>query len=102
MIAVIVVAVLVLLIVLTITNRITGKTYVAKVLLAFDYFACVLWTRDFDLSISGRCGLYWRQGAPPLFWYLLHQLLNAIQKDHCELALQGDLARAHAVIKLVS
>lgn len=79
--------------VLTITNRIGGGTYVGKVLLAFDYFVSVLWDRDFDISISSQCALYWKKGNPPAFWYLLHRGLNAIQKDHCELALAGDLAR---------
>jgi hypothetical protein len=37
-----------------------------------------------------------------VFWYLLHRLLNALQKDHCELAIEGDLARARAVIKLLA
>jgi hypothetical protein len=100
--AVIWLAIFAALVILTITNRIGRATYVAKVLLAFDYFMCVLWTRDQGLSISGRCGLYWRHGNPPVFWYLLHRLLNALQKDHCELAIEGDLARAQAVVRLLA
>lgn len=95
-------AILVILIVLVITNRITGKTYVGKTLLAFDYFVSVLWSRDFDITISSQCGLYWRKGNPPAFWYALHVVLNTLQKDHCEQALLGDLARAQAAIKLLS
>lgn len=87
--------------VLVLTNRIAGKTLVGKVLLAFDLFVNVLWDRDFDISISSTCGLYWRHD-PPLFWYLLHEMLNGLQKDHCELAMVGDLARAQAAIKLLS
>lgn len=94
--------VFVILIVLVITNRIAGKTYVAKALLAFDYFVSVLWSRDFDLTISSRCGLYWKSGHEPLFWYLLYRALNALQPCHCELAMAGDLARAQAAIKLLS
>lgn len=87
---------------LVITNRIAGQTYVAKVLYAFDLFACALITRENGLSISAQCGLYWRRGNPPLFWHLLHLVLNAIQKDHCELAIRNDLARAQAAVKLLS
>jgi hypothetical protein len=87
--------------ILVITNRIGGGTYVAKALLALDFFVCVLWTRDFDLTISSRCGLYWRHD-PPLFWFMLHEILNGLQKDHCESAIASDLARAQAAIKLLS
>lgn len=94
------IAVFAILCVLVITNRIAGGTYVAKALYAFDVFCCALITRDFDISISARCGLYWRHD-PPLFWYVLHEFLNALQKDHCELAVQHDLARAQAAIRLL-
>lgn len=93
--------ILAVLIVLVITNRIAGKTYIGKVLLAFDYFVSVLWSRDFDITISSRCGLYWRKG-PPVFWYLLHRLLNSLQKDHCELSMAHDIARAQTAIRELS
>ncbi|MDB6104026.1 MAG: hypothetical protein JWO52_4025 [Gammaproteobacteria bacterium] len=99
MIALLVFAVLAILV---ITNRIAGKTYVAKALYAFDVFCCALITRENALSISAQCGLYWRHGNPPVFWSLLHRLLNAVQKDHCELAVKNDLARAQAAIRLLS
>lgn len=89
------------LVVLVITNRIAGKTYVAKALLALDIFVCALMVRDFDLTISATCGLRWR-GNPSFGWHALHELLNALQKGHCELAIVGDLARAQTVIKLLS
>lgn len=95
-------AILVVLIVLVITNRIAGATYVGKTLLALDYFVSVLWSRDFDITISSQCGLYWRKGNPPAFWHLLHVVLNALQKNHCEDALKGDLTRAQSAIKLLS
>jgi hypothetical protein len=94
--------VFVALVILVITNRIAGRTYVGKALLAFDYFASVLWSRDFDLTISSQCGLYWRRGSPPLFWSLLHRALDVLQPGHCELAMTADLARAQAAIKLLS
>lgn len=90
------------LVALVITNRIAGKTIVGKAFLAFDYFISVLWSRDFDITISSQCGRYWRRGNPPLFWSLLHRLLNVLQPGHCELAMAGDLARAQAAIKLLS
>lgn len=88
------------LVVLVITNRIAGKTYVGKALLSFDYFVSVLWSRDFDITISSQCGLYWRKG-PPLFWRLLHHVLNGLQPGHCEAAMAGDRARAMAALKLL-
>lgn len=94
--------VFVVLAILVITNRIAGTTYVSKVLLAFDYFVSVLWNRDFDITISSQCGLYWRKGNPPAFWHALHVCLNTLQAGHCEQALLGDLARAQAAIKLLS
>src|SRR5579862_2930615 len=83
-------AIFVILVALVITNRIAGKTYVGKTLLAFDYFVSVLWSRDFDITISSQCGLYYRKGNPPAFWALLHRMLNGLQKGHCESALAGD------------
>lgn len=94
-------ALFLVLVFLVITNRIAGQTYVAKALLALDLFACALLTREFDLTISATCGLKWR-GNPSFGWHALHELLNALQKDHCELALIGDLARAQTVVKLLS
>jgi hypothetical protein len=92
----------VVLVVLVILNRIGQKTYVAKVLLALDYLVSCLWDRNFDLTISSQCGLYWRTGHAPWFWWTLHELLDALQKNHCELAIIGDLTRAQATIKLLS
>lgn len=94
--------VFVVLCVLVITNRIGGGTYVGKVLLASDLFVSVLWDRDFDITISSQCALYWRSGNPPAFWYALHVALNTAQKNHCEDALIGDLTRAQAAIKLLT
>lgn len=93
-------AVFAVLAILVLTNRIAGKTYVGKALLAFDYFVSVLWSRNFDITISSQCGLYWRKG-PPLFWRLLHHALNALQPGHCEAAMAGDRARALAALKLL-
>ncbi len=88
--------------VLVITNRIAGKTYVARVLYAFDVFCCALMTQENGVSISAECGLYWRRGNPPVFWSLLHRMLKMLQKDHCELAIASDLERAQAAVKALS
>lgn len=90
----------IVLVALVITNRIAGKTFVGKTLLAFDYFVSVLWSRDFDITISSQCGKYWK-GDPPVFWHALHVVLNALQKDHCEIAMASDVARAKAAIQLL-
>lgn len=94
-------AVFVILAILVITNRIAGKTIVGKLLLGFDLFVNVLWDRDFGITISSTCGLYWRRGNPPAFWYALHKVLNTLQPGHCESAVLSDLARARAAIKLL-
>lgn len=94
--------ILTVLFILVITNRIAGQTYVGKVLLAFDYFVSVLWSRDFDITISSQCGLYWKKGNPPVFWYLLHRALNGVQPHHCEDAVIGDRARIERARKLLS
>lgn len=99
MIALIVFVVLALLV---LTNRIAGGAYVGKILLAFDYFVSVLWSRDFDVTISSQCGLYFKRGNPPLFWALLHRMLNCLQQDHCELAMESDLKRAQGAIRELS
>lgn len=88
--------------VLVLTNRIAGGTYVGKAMLAFDYFVSVLWSRDFDITISAQCALYWMKGNSPLFWALLHRVLNGLQQDHCELARESDLKRAQAAIRELS
>lgn len=92
----------ILLVFLVITNRISGKTYIGKVLLAFDYFVSVLWSRDFNITISSQCALYWMKGNPPLFWRWLHRLLNGLQQDHCERARESDLRRAQIAIRELS
>lgn len=89
------------LVVLVITNRIAGKTYVGKILLAFDYFVSVLWSRDFNITISSQCGLYWKKGNPPAFWYVLHKALNGMQPNHCEDAMKDDLIRAQEAIAIL-
>lgn len=92
--------VFVILVVLVITNRLASKIYVAKALLFLDIFACALVTRNPDMTLSARCALYCRHD-PPLFWYLLGKSLEALQRGHLELAIQGDIARAQEAIAIL-
>ena len=87
--------------VLCITNRIGGTNYVHKVMLYTDIFVCALVTRNPDMTLSARCGLYCRHD-PPAFWYLLGKVLEALQKGHLEMSIAADLARAQAAVKMLS
>lgn len=96
-----VLCVLVTLAVLCITNRIADTNYVHKVMLYIDIFACALLTRNPDMTLSARCGLYCRHD-PPLFWLILGKLLEALQRGHLEMAIKADLDRAQTAVKLLS
>jgi len=77
--------------------------YVFKVLLFFDIFVCALIFRDPDVTISSETGLAMRKPNPPWWAKALSGLLNHIQTNHCELAIQGDIARAQtALVRLGS
>ena len=90
----------VILVALVITNRLSGKTYVAKVLLFLDIFFCALITRNPDMTLSARCALYCKHD-PPLFWYLLGKTLEALQRGHLEMAIAADIARAQQAIAIL-
>lgn len=100
-------ALLAVLIALVILNRISDKTYVHKVLVYLDVFVCALITRDPAITLSSYAGLScrWRASMPnspgrepiptaPLGWRILYRVLNTLQRNHCELAIRADLARA--------
>lgn len=89
-----------ILIVLCVTNRINEKTYLHKVMLYIDIFFCALLTRNPDMTLSARCGLYCRHN-PPFFWFLLGQLLEVLQKGHLEMAITADRVRAQEALKLL-
>lgn len=101
MIAFILLCVFIALAVLCITNRIGGTTYIHSVMLYIDIFACALLTRNPDMTLSARCGLYCRHD-PPAFWYLLGKTLEALQKGHLEMSIKADLDRAQAAVKMLS
>jgi hypothetical protein len=74
------------------------KDYVYKVLLFLDLFVCALVFRDPDVTISSETGLAMNRAKPPLWAKLLNGFLNAIQKGHCQMAIQADIVRAQTAI----
>ena len=77
------------------------KTYPYKILHAIDVFACTLLFRDSDVTISAMTGLAMRKANPPWWARALNAFLNAIQRGHCEMAIQADIERAQAAIRLL-
>jgi hypothetical protein len=76
-----------------------GKNYLYKVLLFLDIFVCALVFRDPDVTISAETGLAMQRAKPPLWAKLLNGFLNSIQTNHCQLAINDDVARAQTAIK---
>lgn len=75
-----------------------SKTWVYKVLLAFDLFVCAcIWRMD-DVTISAEIGLAMQRANPPLWAKLLNGFLDRIRKGHCAAAVLDDVARAQAAI----
>lgn len=65
----------------------------AKVLLFLDDFICAIVWRNTGISISSMTSLAFHKPIPPRWAVWLHAILNTIQKDHCELAVENDAAR---------
>lgn len=81
------------------------KTYSFTLAIAADVLtASILWNRR-DVTVSSLCGLQLRRIANQEggIWILvqLGRLLNKIQANHCELAIQGDLAEARETIQFL-
>lgn len=89
------------LVVLVITNRIAGQTYVAKVLLYLDIFIGSLLARDPDITISSYCGMALRNPNGNRFLRGLGRALNTLQHGHCETAIAGDIKRAQLALTLM-
>lgn len=78
-----------------------GKTTFARyVALAFDMFWNVLSGGRVGVTISSRAGVAATQGKK--WGILLSWFLDKLEKDHCTLAIQGDIDRAKAVIAELS
>lgn len=99
--AFLVLCVFVTLAVLCITNRIADTNYVHKCLLYVDMFFCALLTRNPDMTLSARCGLYCQRDAP-FAWFILGKLLEALQRGHLEMSIAADRLRAQEALKLLS
>jgi hypothetical protein len=56
-----------------------------------------LW-RTYDITISSMCGLELRNPYPAAWARWLGGLLNALQRNHCEKAIHGDMERARKAI----
>lgn len=59
--------------------------------------AAAVW-RQYDITISSHCGLALRNPSGNRLLRGLGRLLNTIQRNHCELAIQGDMERAKEAI----
>ena len=75
------------------------NTWVFKVLVGFDLFVCACVWRADDVTISSEIGLAMQRQHPPWWARALNAMLNKIQKGHCQLAIQCDIARAEAALK---
>ena len=76
-------------------------TYVFKVALALDVFVCALVFRDSAVTISSKTGLELRRAYPHRWARVLGSVLNFVERDHCELAIECDTARARAALVLL-
>ena len=63
-------------------------------------FAGFIW-REPGVTISSLCGLEMRKPRPRLWARVLNAMLNAIEKNHCELAIICDRERAQAALALL-
>jgi hypothetical protein len=75
-----------------------GGIYGYKLLIALDLFLCVLGWRDEDVTMSSEAGLEMRRPSPKWWARALYWLLDHVQKGHCEMAIQADIARARRAI----
>jgi hypothetical protein len=78
-----------------------NNTYTLVIARAIDIFACTLIWRRYDLTISSMCGLQLRLSKPALWARLLGGMLNALQTNHCELAIAADSQRAETTLQML-
>ncbi len=74
------------------------RGYAYKVLLYLDILGCSVIWRDPDVTISSETGLAMRKPNPPRWAKVLNAVLNRIQPNHCQLAIQDDIDRAKRAI----
>ena len=86
------------LVVLVIVGILSGvNTFTRYLAIAFDAFWNVVTGGSLDMTISARTYIKVTTGSGGI-WKLLYKTLNALQANHCELAVQGDADRAKAVL----
>ena len=73
-----------------------GNTWTRFVALAFDFFWNVITGGQIGVTISSRSYIASQEGKG--WGKTLSYGLGRLEKDHCELAVQGDIDRAKAVI----
>lgn len=80
----------------------SSKSYIRVIALAVDImFAGWIW-RQYDITISAECGLALRKETPPIWAIVLGRwILNKLETNHCELAIEGDRLRAKEVLQLL-
>ena len=76
-----------------------NNSFLMVVLRGIDILAATWIWRDYDITISSLTGLELRKPKPRKWAVVLGWILNHIQKNHCELAIISDLARALTTVK---
>jgi hypothetical protein len=85
----------------TITGIFSGGNHWTKfIALAFDFFWNVMFGGQIGVTISARAYIAKQQGKQ--WGEILVCGLSRLNPNHCELAVQGDIDRAKAVIKTLS
>ncbi|CAB4124162.1 hypothetical protein UFOVP49_38 [uncultured Caudovirales phage] len=87
----------ILILTLVVIGLFTGQTtFTRYVSLGFDVFCNVLTGGKLGVTISARAGVAEIEGE--LWGKVLSRLLNLLEPNHCQLAIQGDIDRARAII----
>ena len=69
--------------------------YGITALRALDIFISTLIFRDYGITISSWCGVEIQKAKPKKVAIVLNKFLNFLQLNHCELAIEADIRRAH-------
>ena len=78
-----------------------NNAWAIVILRALDVFwACVVW-RDYDITISSYTGLELRKPQPKLWARWLGWVLDHIQANHCNLAIQADTERCRDALVIL-
>lgn len=69
----------------------TLKGYIYRVLIGLDQFSNSILNGAPDETISSRCG----RNKDKWYWNWLYRLLDWLQNNHCERAIESEKARLH-------